>query len=190
MARSKRPELAGGIHHVTARGNGRQTVFHDDADRSVFLRMFRGVIERHDWKCLTYCLMDNHFHLIVMTPEPTLGVGMQRLNGRYAQHFNDRHRRSGHLWQGRYHSEQVERDAHLLEAIRYVALNPVRSGLCARPEEWRWSAHRALAGLEPTVFVAVQETHAYFAAHGGAGRERYRAFVDSSICDGPNLKRV
>jgi REP element-mobilizing transposase RayT len=124
MARSRRPDIAGATHHVTARGNGRQIVFRDDADRRAFLRLLREVIERWEWKCLTYCLMDNHFHLLVTTPEPTLAVGMQRLNGRYAQHFNARHRQSGHLWQGRYHSELVERDPHLLEAVRYIALNP------------------------------------------------------------------
>jgi putative transposase len=183
MPRSTRPEIAGGIHHVTARGNGRRTVFRDDADRIAFLRQFREVIGRCRWKCLTYCLMDNHVHLLVLTEDPTLGVGMQRLNGLYAQRFNARHRQSGHLWQGRYHSELVERDAHLLEAIRYIALNPVRSGTCERPEGWRWSAHRALAGLEPAGFVAVPETLGYFASYGGTGRSRYRAFIDSAVDD-------
>jgi REP element-mobilizing transposase RayT len=180
MPRSPRPELAGGIHHVTARGNDRQTVFRDVADRRRFLRLLNEVIERHDWKCLTYCLMGNHFHLLVMTPQPNLGVGMQRLNGRYAQLFNGRHRRSGHVWQGRYHSTLVERDAHLWETVRYIARNPVRSGICERAEEWRWSAHRALAGLEPAGFVAVGSTLEYFAAYGGRGRDRYRAFVEGA----------
>jgi putative transposase len=191
MPRTRRPDIAGGTHHVTARGNGRQTVFRDDADRRAFLSLVREVVERWEWKCLTYCLMDNHFHLLVTTPEPTLAVGMQRLNGRYAQHFNARHRQSGHLWQGRYHSELVQRDSHLLEAVRYIALNPVRSGLCERPEAWRWGAHRALAGLEPAAFVAVPETLGYFASNGGVGRVRYRAFIDSAVEDLTQfLKRV
>ena len=125
--------------------------------------------------------MDNHLHALVMTPQPNLAVGMQRLNGCYAQRFNARHARSGHLWQGRYHSELVTRDAHLLEAIRYIALNPLRAGLCDRPEMWRWSAHRALVGLEPPGFLAVTETLAYFAANGGDGRERYRAFIETAV---------
>jgi REP-associated tyrosine transposase len=185
MPRSTRPDIAGAIHHVTARGNGRRVVFRDTADRSVFLRLLREVVERCGWKCLTYCLMDNHFHLLVLTPEPTLGVGMQRLTGRYAQYFNARREQSGHLWQGRYGSELVERDAHFLETVRYIALNPVRSGLCARPEEWRWSAHRALAGLESATFVAVEDTLEYFAAYGGVGRDRYRAFIEGAVQGGP-----
>jgi REP-associated tyrosine transposase len=191
MPRSRRPEVAGGIHHVTARGNGRRIVFRDDADRIVFLRFVREVVGRCDWSCLTYCLMDNHFHLLVMTNEPTLAVGMQRLNGRYAQHFNARHGQSGHLWQGRYHSELIEREPHLLEAFRYIALNPVRSGLCKSPEAWPWSAHRAVAGLEPAAFVAVPQTLGYFASYGGNGRDRYRAFIDSALDDlNSFLKRV
>jgi putative transposase len=180
MPRSLRPEVADGIHHVTARGNGRQTVFRDVADRRTFLRLLHEVIERFDWEVLTYCLMSNHVHLLVMTPKPNLGAGMQRLNGRYAQRFNNRHRRTGHVWQGRYHSTLVERDAHLLETIRYIARNPVRSGLCERAEEWRWSAHRALAGLEPAGFVAVRRTLEYFAAYGGGGCDRYRAFIEGA----------
>jgi putative transposase len=166
-------------------------VFRDNADRHAFLRRLGEVVERCEWRCLTYCLMDNHFHLLVMTPQPNLAAGMQRLNGQYAQRHNRKYGQSGHLWQGRYHSELVERDAHLLEAVRYIAMNPVQSGLCDRPAAWRWSAHRALAGLEPAGFVAVPETLAYFAANGGTGRARYRAFIDDAVDDLARfLKRV
>ena len=92
-------------------------MFRDNADRHAFLRRLGEVVERCDWRCLTYCLMDNHFHLLVMTPQPNLAAGMQRLNGQYAQRHNGKYGQSGHLWQGRYHSELVERDAHLLEAV-------------------------------------------------------------------------
>jgi putative transposase len=181
MPRPIRPKLAGGIHHVTSRGNDRQSVFRDDADRTRYMGGLRDVVNRYGWRCLTYCLLDNHVHLLVMTPEPTLGVGMQRLNGRYAQRFNARHGRSGHVWQGRYHSELVRRDAHLLEAVRYIALNPVRAGLCETPEAWRWSGHRALAGLEPSSVVATDDALRYFAARGGIGRDRYREFIDVAV---------
>ena len=135
--------------------------------------------------------MDNHYHLLVLTREPTLGAGMQRLNGIYVQRFNLRHRRDGRPWGDRFFSLPLRRDSHLLEAVRYIAWNPVRAGLCARPEDWRWSAHRALLGLEPPAFVNVTDTLAYFAAGGGNGRTRYRDFVAAnkmgSTC--PSLER-
>jgi putative transposase len=178
MPRTARRELAGGIHHVTSRGNDKQDVFLDTVDREVFLRYVGKVVARFEWQCLTYCLMRNHYHLLVRTPEQTLGAGMHQLNGRYAQHFNRRHGRSGHLWTERYHSVLLEHEAHLPQAIGYIALNPVRAGLCPRPEEWRWSAHRALVGLASESFVASETTLAYFAAaFGGDGRARYREFV-------------
>jgi putative transposase len=152
MPRPPRRELAGGIHHVTARGNNGEAVFRDMADRRNFLRLLRSALTDFDWLCLTYCLMTNHYHLLLLTQEPTLGAGIGWLNGTYAQRFNRRHSRTGHLWEQRYHSLLVERGAHLLEVIRYIALNPVRAGLCTRPEEWEWGAHRALAGLEPAGF--------------------------------------
>jgi putative transposase len=174
MPRTARRELAGGIQHITCRGNGKQPVFLGVADRQIFLRLLCAVVARFEWQCLTYCLMDNHYHLLVRTPEANLGAGMHRLNGRYAQDFNARHARSGHLWQERYHSVLLEQEAHLPQAIGYIALNPVRAGLCARPEDWPWSEHRTLTGLASESFVASDMTFAYFAAaFGGDGRARY-----------------
>jgi putative transposase len=179
MPRPPRRELAGGIHHVTARGNNRERVFVDRADRLLFLRLLAGVVRDLDWSCLTYCLLDNHFHLLVLTRTPTLAVGMRRLNGEYARRFNLRHRRAGHVWERRYHAVLLERDAHLLEVVRYIALNPVRAGLCDSADEWPWSAHPALAGLAPHGLVAASETLALFADDGGDGRRRYQDFVTS-----------
>jgi REP element-mobilizing transposase RayT len=181
MPRTARNEVSGGVHHVTSRGNARQIVFRDSLDRQVFSKLLLQVVQRFAWRCLTYCLMENHYHLLVATAEPTLGPGMQRLNGRYAQHFNRRHGRSGHLWGDRYYSELLQRDAHLLLALRYIALNPVRAGLCARPEDWPWSGHRELAGLEGPTLVDVAGTLDYFAANGGDGREHYRLFVGEGV---------
>jgi putative transposase len=177
MPRSARKELAGGVHHVTSRGNGRQRIFRDVADRHVFMRLLREVIRRFRWSCLTYCLMPNHYHLLVLTIDPTLGAGMHRLNGLYAQYFNSRHNREGRFWGDRFFSLPLERDVHLLETVRYIAWNPVRAGLCARPEDWRWSGHRSLVGLERSGVVDVEQTLAYFGADGGDARSRYRTFV-------------
>jgi putative transposase len=178
MPRRPRRELAGGIHHVTARGNNGDAIFRDSADRYRFLRLLGTTVAEFDWRCLTYCLMSNHYHLLVRTDTPTLGVGMGRLNGRYAQRFNLRHSRSGHLWGKRYHAVLVESGPHLLEVIRYIAHNPVRAGLCACADDWEWGGHRALAGLEPPGIVDTETTLGYLAADGGAGTSRYRDLVE------------
>ena len=178
MARPPRRELAGGIHHVTARGNNGDRIFRDATDHRIFQRLLARTAAKFAWKCLTYCLMGNHYHLLVRTEQPTLGPGIGFLNGTYAQRFNLRHSRTGHVWGARYHAVLVETDVHLLEAIRYIALNPVRAGLCPRPENWSWGGHRALAGLEPAGIVAAETTLAYLAANGGRARERYRQLVE------------
>jgi putative transposase len=124
--------------------------------------------------------MHNHYHLLVRTPEPNLGAGMHRLNGHYARDFNRRYGRTGHLWERRYHSVLLCEDAHLAQTVGYIALNPVRAGICERPDQWRWSAHRGLAGLAADAIVCSDVTLDYFAAaFGGDGRDRYLEFVNS-----------
>ncbi len=147
MARQLRLEYPGACYHLTARGNEQQTIFHDDADRQQFLRLFGQEILQQRWRCYAYCLMGNHYHLLIETPEPNLSRGMRRLNGSYTQRFNWRHQRVGHLLQGRFKSLVVERDTYLLELCRYVVLNPVRAGLVETPQEWLWSSYGATAGL-------------------------------------------
>lgn len=120
-------------------------------DREDFLRVLAKVVELCDWRCKSYCLMGTHYHLIVQTPKPNLSVGMQFLNGRYAQRFNVRHARRGHLFGERFHSVLIETDSHLFAALRYVARNPVVAGLCEQPADWRWSSFRSLVGLEPAL---------------------------------------
>lgn len=104
-------------------------------------------MRHYGWVCFEYCLMGNHFHLVLQTPAPTLARGMQFLNGEYASYVNDVHNREGHLFGRRYSSTLIEHDGHLLEACRYVVLNPVRAGLCAFPEEWQWSSYAGTAGI-------------------------------------------
>lgn len=146
MPRPLRVQFAGGVFHVTARGNRKADIFRDDSDRRLFLRILDATIARCRWRCHVFCLMPNHVHVVIETPEPNLSSGMQRLNGMYGQCFNHRHDLSGHLFQGRFHSKLVESNWHLLELSRYVVLNPVRAGLCARPEDWPWSSYRAMTG--------------------------------------------
>ena len=132
MARPLRPEFPGAVYHLTSRGNARQPVFLDDADREAFLATLAEAAGRWGWLCHAHCLMTNHYHLLVETPRPTLARGMRDLNGVYTQRFNRRHGRPGHLFQGRYTAVLVERESHLLELCRYVVLNPVRGWILER----------------------------------------------------------
>lgn len=178
MARPLRIEFAGAVHHVTSRGNGRADIFRDDRDRLRFLSILADVIEQHGWRCHAYCLMTNHYHLLIETPEPNLSRGMAQLNGRYAQWFCHRHVTSGHLFQGRFWSIVVEKDTHLLELARYVVLNPVRGGIVRGPEDWPWSSHRAAIGLDPAPpWLQLEELLGMFGSTQGSAAESYARFV-------------
>src|SRR3954451_17302935 len=142
MPRKPREEVAGGIHHVYGRGNNRRLLYLDDVDREGYLALLRVVVARQGWRCLSYCLMSNHVHLLIETPEPNLGDGMRRLHGDFARGFNRRHGISGHVFQGRFGSKPLKDDGHLWTTAAYIAANPVEAGLCAAPEGWRWSSHR------------------------------------------------
>lgn len=159
----------------SARGNERSPIYCDDGDRHRFLELLAHVRERYRWRILAYCLMTNHYHLLVQTPEPHLARGMRQLNGVYAQWFNRRHRRVGHLFQGRYGARLMQADEHLLAAVRYIVRNPVRAGLCRDPEEWRWSSHRATLGSEPPWFLDTPALLAHYGPTATAARERYGA---------------
>ena len=120
------------------RGNARQRIFLDDEDYLTFLRMLHKIQAACDWSLHTYCLMPNHYHLVVESPE-SLARGMHLLNGRYARRFNVRYSRTGHVFEGPYDAKPVESDEHFTECCRYIAENPVRAGLCGSPAEWPWS---------------------------------------------------
>jgi len=182
MARPLRLEHPGAIWHVTSRGNRRQEIYRDDADRRSFLDRLAEAVAWTRWRLHAWVLMTNHYHLIVETPEPNLARGMQRLNGAYAIAFNRRHGQVGHLLQGRYKSILVERETHLLELTRYVVLNPVRAGMVAHPEAYEWSSYRETAGLRPRPdWLEVDWTLGHFGDGRRRARERYREFV-GSVC--------
>jgi REP-associated tyrosine transposase len=145
MARAHRFQPAGGTYHITTRGNRRQAIFYDDLDRELFLRQFQRVVRHRNWNHLAYCLMTNHFHLLIETPTESLSAGMHQLNGVYARKFNERHTLDGHLFDGRFRSVLVEGDEHFDEVLRYIAFNPVRAGLCEHPADWPWSSFRGIA---------------------------------------------
>jgi putative transposase len=144
MPRLPRPLIPDGLYHVTTRGNRGQPIVLEDRDCEFFLFLLGNVVDQLGWKVHAYCLMTNHYHLLIQTPHADLSVGMQLLNGHYAQAFNRRHGYEGHLFERRFAGEVVESDWHLLEVCRYIVLNPVRAGLCRHPAEWRWSSYRAM----------------------------------------------
>jgi len=150
MARPLRLCLAGGVYHVISRGNAGGPIYCDDLDREHFLAGLDHAVDRYSWLCHAYCLMTTHYHVALETPLPNLPQGMRQLNGNHASRYNRRHDRRGHVFEARYRSILVEGAQYLLAVCRYVVLNPVRAGMCDRPEEWSWSSYRATAGLAPT----------------------------------------
>jgi REP element-mobilizing transposase RayT len=148
MGRQPRVEIAGGTYHVTIRSNNGEHVFRDPHDFGAAVRLLGRTVKQCAWLCDAYCFLGTHYHLLLTTPEPNLSVGMRHFNGSYAQRFNLRYDRSGHVFQGPYRAGLVEGDAHLLETIRYIALNPVHAGLCDDPADWAWSSFRASSGAE------------------------------------------
>lgn len=181
MPRAPRIEVENGLYHVTARAAFGGSVFLDDGERSTFLRLLGASVRRQEWLCLGYCLLGTHYHLIVKTPLANLASGMQYLNGIYGQIVNRERRRHGHLFADRYASARIERDEHLLATLRYVARNPVVAGICARPEDYRWSSHRAVAGLGIAPgFLATRQILALFGPWPARARERYRELVAGS----------
>jgi REP element-mobilizing transposase RayT len=182
MARPLRIEFPGAVYHVTSRGNAKQVIFINDEDRGRFFGVLSMVVERFNWLCHAYCLMKNHYHLLIETPKGNLSKGMRELNGVYTQGFNQRYRRVGHLFQGRYKAIIVEKDNHLLSLCRYVVLNPVRIGLIKRPEQWKWSSYRATIGLvRKPPFLTDDWILSQFDARKRAAVRKYRRFVLEGI---------
>ncbi len=182
MSRPIRIEFPDALYHVTARGDRREDIFYDDQDRQAFLATLEKIISQFNWICYAWCLMDNHYHLLIQTPDGNLSKGMRQLNGVYTQTSNRRHQRVGHLFQGRFKAILVDSDAYLLELARYVVLNPVRAGMVKKPESWAWSSYRASMGLEPApAWLAEDGLLAMFAKRRSLAQQRYAQFVAEGI---------
>jgi len=178
MARPLRLEYEGALYHVTSRGNDRERIFFTDTDREAFLELLGDVSDRFGWICYAYCLMTNHYHLVVETPNANLSRGMRHINGVFTQRINRLNKRSGHLFQGRFKSILVQKESHLLELARYVVLNPVRAKMVRSAKDWKWSSYRATSGqAEIPRFLSVEWILSQFDRDLSRARKAYRRFV-------------
>ncbi len=186
MSRPLRIEFPGATHHVTSRGDRREPIYRDDADRECHLDVLGDALTRFDTDVLAYCLMGNHYHLVLQTHTGQLSRLMRHLNGVYTQAFNRRHALVGHLFQGRFKAVLVDRDNYLVALCRYVERNPVAAGLVPRPEDWSWSSCRAHLGLEPPQpWLAVDALQGFMLGRAAASQRdrntasrRYAALVN------------
>lgn len=182
MSRPLRIEYPGAVYHVTSRGNRKKAVFMDDHDRESFLNTLQHVNKRYNWICHAYCLMTNHYHLLIETPDGNLSLGMRQLNGVYTQLFNKWHGKTGHLFQGRYKAILIQKDSHLLEVCRYVVLNPVRAKMVEQPEDHQWSSYSATAGKnQPHSCLTTDWVLGQFSGKRGRAENEYAKYVSWGI---------
>jgi REP element-mobilizing transposase RayT len=182
MARPLRIEYSGAVYHVTSRGNAKKNIFKDELDKDRFLETLNIVVTRFNWLCHAYCLMDNHYHLLIETPDANLSRGMRQLNGVYTQSYNRRHKKTGHIFQGRYKAVLVEKESYLLELSRYVVLNPVRAGIVEKPEEWKWSSYSATVGIRKAPhYLTIDWILGQFGSRRKKAEKQYKEFVLSGI---------
>lgn len=178
MARPLRPEFPGALYHITSRGNRQENIYEVGADRDAFLSILSHVCDRHNWVCYAYCLMDNHYHLLIETPDANLAKGMRQLNGVYIQTFNRAHGRVGHVFQGRYKSILVEKDSYLLELSRYIVLNPIRASMVQSAEDWPWSSYGAMLGQADSIKgLNAEWLLAFFGDSRRKAIELYKKFI-------------
>ena len=182
MARPLRIEFPGAIYHVTSRGNARADIFTDDSDRQIFLAVLGQTVKRSNWLCHAYCLMGNHYHLLIETPEGNLSAGMRHLNGVYTQAYNRNHCQDGHVFKGRFKAVLVEKESHLLELCRYVVLNPVRAAMVEQPAQYPWSSYLPTIGKAAVPeFLCTEWLLTQFSATLAESRRRYRQFVTEGM---------
>lgn len=184
MARPLRIEFPGALYHITSRGNAGGNIFLSDKDRKLFFSVFAEVAERYNWKCYAYCLMGNHYHLLVETPKPNLSFGMRQLNGVYTQSFNRIHNRSGHLFQGRFKAFVVDKQNYLLSLSAYIVLNPVRAGIVGKAGDWPWSSYNASIGLaEPPKWLDTSFLIEQFGDLSKSAINKYQVFLSDVLGD-------
>ncbi len=188
MARPLRLIFPGALYHVYSRGNWKNDIFIDGSDRRLFLATLAETVARHNWICHAFCLMGNHYHLIVETPDGNLSMGMRYLNGIYTQKFNYAHGKCGHLFQGRFKANLVDKANFLVTLSAYVVINPVKKRYVAKPEDWPWSSYAATLGLRPKPrFLTCDLVLGEMGLNKQSARENYRKFVQAIINDSLDL---
>jgi putative transposase len=181
VARPLRIQYPGAFYHVTSRGNERKDIFRSTADRERFLGYLESATSRYGAVIHAYCLLSNHYHLLLETPAGNLSEIMRHINGAYTTYFNIRHKRAGHLFQGRYKAILVEADAYAAELSRYIHLNPLRAGMAESPENYRWSSYCAYIGLvEPVPWLKTDFILGLVSREFHPSTSRYREFVEAS----------
>ena len=183
MARKRRVHYPGAVYHVMLRGNEGQGIFFDDEDRFYFGELLLEGVARFEHRIHGFCLMGNHVHLVVQVGVIPLSRIIQNASFRYTRWINTKHKRMGHLFQGRYKAILVDADKYLLEIIRYVHLNPVRNGLVNDPEQYFWSSHAMYTGKRKMPWVHTEWVHAQFSRHLGHARRMYRRYVEEALED-------
>jgi putative transposase len=182
MARSLRIEYPGAFYHVTSRGNEQKDIFRSLQDRVKFLSYLESAVLRYGAVVHTWCLMSNHYHLLLETPSGNLSQIMRHINGAYTTYFNVKRKRAGHLFQGRYKAILVEADAYALELSRYIHLNPVRARMAAKPEEYPWSSYRRYVGQSSASdWLKTDFILGYFGGNTEEAGTRYKAFVEDLL---------
>jgi putative transposase len=184
MARPLRIEYEGAVYHVISRGNENQSIYRNDSDRLLFFKILDDVVKKFNWLVHAYCLMRNHYHLVIETVDATLSRGMRQLNGVYTQAFNNKHKRAGHLYQGRFKSILIQKDNHLLEVCRYIVLNPVKAGIVHIPEGYKWSSYNSMTGKqEPLPFFTKDWILSQFGTKHETARKGYMDFIKEGTDD-------
>jgi putative transposase len=188
MARKPRVEFDGALYHVIVRGNQRLKTFYDDQDRIAYLERIEHYLERYGFRLYAYVLMSNHVHLLMETKSVALSKIMQGIQASYTQSYNRRHRKVGHLFQGRYKAILCDRNAYLLELVRYIHLNPGRLRVPENPWRYRWSSHAAYLGKASAVKVDTQEILSQFSSRLGTAKRAYQRFMDDGMQQGHEEK--
>ncbi len=191
MSRPLRLEFSDALYHITSRGDRREDIYEDDADRELFLEVLSSVITQSNWVCYAYCLMSNHYHLLIQTPDSNLSKGMRQLNGIYTQAYNRQHGKTGHLFQGRYKAILVDEDSYLLELSRYIVLNPVKAGMVKQAGDWRWSSYQPMIGQSPSPdWLSSDILLSQFSAQRKTAVNKYLAFVEAGLKNGSIWSQV
>ncbi|WAC08359.1 MAG: transposase [Thermodesulfobacteriota bacterium] len=183
MARPLRIQYPGAFYHITSRGNEQKTIFKNDRDREKFLSYLESATERYGAAIHVYCLMNNHYHLLMETPRGNLSEIMRHINGAYTTYFNFKRERSGHLLQGRYKAILIEADEYAKELSRYIHLNPVRVGAVKSPQEYPWSSYRNYCGEKKAPeWLKIDFILGIFGKGLSSAQKSYREFVEVMIC--------